>query len=85
MNHAAVGTFMFSRHDGESVQAFEVRVKAAVSELGGGPVAWGENLSIELVDGVSVIDREAVTIIGGLPSWPADRDEGAAADAMSAP
>jgi hypothetical protein len=79
MNHAACGLFMFSRHDGESVEAFEVRVKAAVSELGGGPVAWGENLSIELVDGVSAIEREAVTVVGGLPAWPADRDEGAPA------
>jgi hypothetical protein len=70
---------MFSRHDGESVQAFEARVREAASKLGGGAVSWGDALSIEIVDGASVIEREAVTIIGGLPAWPADRGaEGAA-------
>jgi hypothetical protein len=73
MNHAACGLFMFSRHDGESVEAFEVRVKAAVSKLGGGAVSWGDALSIEIVDGVSEPKREAVSVVGGLPAWPADR------------
>ena len=80
MNHAACGLFMFSRHDGESVEAFQARVREAASKLGGSPVAWGENLSIEIVDGASVIEREAVTVVGGLPAWPADRaDDGAEA------
>jgi hypothetical protein len=77
MNQAACGLFMFSRHDGESVEAFQARVREAASKLGGSPVAWGENLSIELVDGASAIERESVTIVGGLPDRP---DEGAGHD-----
>jgi hypothetical protein len=73
MNQAACGLFMFSRHDGESVEAFQARVREAASKLGGGPVAWGEDMSIEIVDGVSEPKREAVSVVGGLPAWPADR------------
>jgi hypothetical protein len=70
MNQAAIGTFMFSRDDGEAVDAFEVRVRASVAKLGGGAVTWGEDLSIELVDGVSETERESVTVVGGLPPMP---------------
>jgi hypothetical protein len=74
MNHAACGLFMFSRDDGEAVDAFEARVRAAVAKLGGGAVTWGEDLSIEIVDGVSEPEREAFTVMGGLPPMPVGGD-----------
>jgi hypothetical protein len=76
VNQAACGLFMFSRHDGESVESFEARVREAASKLGGGAVSWGENLSIELVDGASAIEREAVSVVGGLPARPLDGADG---------
>ena len=62
MNSATIGNLTFQRGADESVPQFKERVRASVSELGGGVVAWGVPEGLEWIEA----EPEIITIEGGV-------------------